>query len=307
MNAERLNDYGERFGIPNRYTNLEEMLAREKPDLLHIVTAPKIREQPMALAAEYGVRAIAVEKPIALDLPQARLIAEIAQRTGIKIAVNTQRRYFKTCQDLREVLVSGTIGEVRFIRCVAKGNVLSTGPHMVDLLLFFLNDAAPTQVWATAYDMNGYDWGHPAPANMMIEYTFPGQVVVLYEDAVEAVGTVGEPDLWQNLEFDIWGERGRAWWIQNREWGYQSDGMAAPRVEKTSWQTSDVPGQREFTRAIAYWLDDDANVHANCLENALKGFDAIMAAFQSALVGRRLDLPAEIPDDVVRRLEERLK
>ena len=83
--------------------------------------------------------------------------------------------------------------------------------------------------------------------------------------------------------------------------------MAAPRVEKTSWRTSDVPGQREFTRAIAYWLDDDANVHANCLENALKGFDAIMAAFQSALVGRRLDLPAEIPDDVVRRLEERLK
>jgi len=123
----------------------------------------------------------------------------------------------------------------------------------------------------------------------------------------DAVGSPEETDFWQQHEFDIWGSKGRAWWIQNHEWGYQSDGMAAPRVEKTSWQTSDIPGQREFARAIAHWLDDAANVHANCLENALAGFEAIMAAFQSALVGRRLDLPAEIADDVVQQLEERLK
>ena len=302
----RLDDYGERFGIGGLYEDLEEMLSKERPDILHIVTPPSIREEPMALAAGHGVRGILVEKPIALDIPQARTIKGIADRTGLKIAVNTQRRYFKTCRDLREILLDGKIGEIRFIRCVAKGNILSTGPHMVDLILYFLNDAAPTQVWATAYDMNGYDWGHPAPANMMIEYTFPGQVVVHYEDAVDAVGTIGEPDLWQHLEFDIWGARGRAWWIQNREWGYQSEGMAAPFVETTSWAAADIPGQREFARAMAHWLDDDANAHACRLSNALAGFQAIMAAMESARVGRRLDLPAEIPDDIVETLERKL-
>lgn len=302
----RLDDYGKRFEIARLYEDLEEMLSTERPDILHVVTPPSIREEPMALAAEYGVRGILVEKPIALDIPQARRIEAIAKETGLKIAVNTQRRYFKTCRDLRDVLLGGKIGEIRFIRCVAKGNILSTGPHMVDLVLFFLNDAAPTQVWATAYDMNGYDWGHPAPANMMIEYTFPGQVVVHYEDAVDAVGTIGEPELWQHLEFNIWGTRGRAWWIQNREWGYQCDGMATPFVERTSWAAADIPGQREFTRAMAHWLDDDANAHACRLSNALAGFQAIMAAMESARLGRRLDLPREIPDNVVETLEKDL-
>ena len=82
--------------------------------------------------------------------------------------------------------------------------------------------------------------------------------------------------------------------------------MAAPFVETTSWAAADVPGQREFTRAIAHWLDDEERVHDNCLQNALRGFEAIASAFLSALRGTRLALPADIPDDVVARLEEEL-
>jgi len=55
-----------------------------------------------------------------------------------------------------------------------------------------------------------------------------------------------------------------------------SEGMATPHVEKISWAGSDVLGQRAFTRALAHWLDDAAEVHMNCLDHALKGFDAIM-------------------------------
>ena len=302
----RLDNHGEKFSIPHLYEDLEEMLSKERPDILHIVTPPGIREEPMDLATRYGVKGIIVEKPIALTPSQALKIKEIAQRTGVKIAVNMQRRYFETCQRLRKVLLDGEIGDIQFMRCVTKGNILSMGPHMVDLILFFLNDAAPTQVWASAYGMNGYDYGHPAPANLLIEYTFPGQVVVHCEDSEEAVGTVGETNFWQHLEFDIWGSKGRAWWLQNREWGYQSEGMATPHVEKTSWAGSDVLGQRAFTRALAHWLDDDRNVHMNCLDHALKGFDAIMGGLQSAYVQRRLDLPTDVCHDLIEKLERRL-
>jgi len=302
----RLDDYGERFGIGALYEDFEEMLAQEQPDIVHIVTPPTIREEVIEPAARHGVRAVAVEKPIALDIPQAQRIKRIADETGIKIAVNTQRRYFKKCRDLKKVLMDGKIGDIRFIRCVTKGNILSMGPHMVDLVIFFLGDAAPTEVWATAYGMNGFDYGHPAPANMLIAFTFPGDVVVYCEDSEDAVGYPEEAEFWQHLEFDIWGTKGRAWWIQNHQWGYQSDGMAATFVEGTSWDAADIPAQRAFTRAIAHWLDDDANAHACRLENALAGFDAIMGAFESARLGRRLDLPREIPDDVVETLEKEL-
>jgi len=306
-NETRLNDYGDRFKIANLYTDLTEMLDKQRPDILHIVTPPAIREGPIELAAQFAVKGIIVEKPIALNVRQAEKIKQIAQKTGLKIAVNMQRRYFQTCRDLKKVLDDGTIGEINMIRCVTKGNILSMGPHMVDLLLFFLHDAGPTHVWACAYGMNGYDYGHPAPANMMINYTFPGPLTVYCEDAEDAVWTVGETDFWQVFEFDFWGSKGRAWWTANRDWGYQSEGMSIPHVEQSRWDKSDVPGQREFTRALAHWLDDDRKVHLNCLDNTMTGFDAIMAALQSAYVGKRLELPVDVPDDIITRFEQRAK
>ena len=38
MNEELLNSFGDDFGISSRYTDLDEMLGKEKPDVLHIVT-----------------------------------------------------------------------------------------------------------------------------------------------------------------------------------------------------------------------------------------------------------------------------
>ncbi len=305
-NRERLDACGDEYGIGRRYTGLQEMLEREKPDILHIVTPPAIREEPMLLAALAGVRGIIVEKPIALDPAQAGAIRYIAERRGLKVAVNTQRRYFATCRQLKKVLDEGLIGDIQWVRAVTRGNILSMGPHMVDLLLFFLNDTSPVNVWATASGMNGYDYGHPAPADMLIRYIFPGGITAYCEDAASAVGTIGEDDFWQHLEFNFWGSRGRAWWRQNSDWGYHTEGTAAPVVEPTSWAESDVPGQQEFTRAMAAWLDG-REVHLNSLNRALQGFEAIMGAFLSAYTGRVVDLPAMVPDDTVHKLIERLE
>ena len=43
MNKERLNEFGDEFDISSRYTDLDAMLEKEKPDVLHIVTAPVLR------------------------------------------------------------------------------------------------------------------------------------------------------------------------------------------------------------------------------------------------------------------------
>ncbi len=304
---ERLDEYGRKYRIPRLYEDLETMLKEEKPDVLHIVTPPAIREEPMELAARFNVRGIIVEKPIALNPAQANKIKVLAERTGMKIAVNMQRRYFRTCRELKKILDEGKIGDIHWIRCVTRGNILSCGPHMVDLVLYFLNDVIPSRVWAMGVGMNGYDYGHPAPANMLIQYVFPGEKVVYFEDAEDAIGTIGEKEFWQHLEFDFWGTKGRAWWAQNRDWGYHAEGMKKAYVEQCSWAGSDVPGQREFTRAMAHWLDDDKNMHLNCLNNTLQGFDVIMATLQSAYIGKRVELPCMVSDDIVDKLEAKLK
>ena len=73
MNEELLNSFGDDFDVSSRYTDLDEMLEKEKPDVLHIVTAPvlrgtnqRIRYSLMKQASDHGVPAAIVEKPIAV-------------------------------------------------------------------------------------------------------------------------------------------------------------------------------------------------------------------------------------------------
>ena len=266
-----------------------------------------IREEPLELAASYGVQGILVEKPLALLPSQAKKIADIAARSGMKVAVNTQRPYFASSQGMKPVLDAAKIGDLVFVRCVTKGNILSMGPHMMDLLMFFLDGASPDTVWACARGWNGEDYGHPAPQNVLARFTYPNGLVVYLEDAEDCMGTLGETEYWMHFELDFWGTKGRAWWLQNRNWGYQCEGMAQAFSAPSIWNDDEEPGQRAFTRAMALWLDDETKVHVSCLEHALKQFNQIMGVMLSALTGEIIPLPAEVDDDVVRKLEKELK
>ena len=307
MDRDRLDKFGDEFGVDERYEDLETMLKAEQPDVLHIITPPMIREQPMELAASYGVRGILAEKPIALTPSQANKIDDIAARSGMKVAVNTQRPYFSTSQGLKQVLDDKKIGELAFVRCVTKGNILSMGPHMLDLLMFSLGGAKPDSVWACARGWNGEDYGHPAPQNVLARFTYPDGLVVYLEDAEDCIGTPGETDYWQHFELDFWGSNGHAWWLQNRDWGYQCEDMEEKFSAPSLWSVDEEPGQREFTRAMAHWLDDDSKVHVNCLENSLDQFNQIMGIMVSALTGEKVALPANAEDEVVSQLKKKLR
>lgn len=307
MNRERLDKYCTQFGVAHPYEDLQTMLQKERPDILHIVTEPTIREEPLEIAAAFGVKGVLVEKPIALIPSQARKVADIVKRSGMKVAVNTQRAYFSTSLGLKAILDDKTIGDPVFVRCVTKGNILSMGPHMMDLLMFLLGGASPDSVWACARDWNdGRSYGHAAPRNVLARFTYPNGLVVYLEDAEDCVGTLGETEYWMHFELDFWGTKGRAWWLQNRDWGYQAQGMSESFSAPSIWQDDSEPGQREFTRAMAHWLDDDSRVHVNCLDNALSQFNQIMGAMQSALSGEKVALPADVDDDAVVRLREAL-
>jgi predicted dehydrogenase len=307
MNRERLDRYADEFGIGERFEDLETMLQKAQPDILHIVAPPLIREQPMHLAAAHGVKGIIVEKPLALTPSQAAEIAAIAAKSGMKVAVNTQRPYFTTSQGLKQVFDDGKIGDPVFIRCVTKGNILQMGTHMMDLVMFFLGGAAPDTVWACARGWNGEESGHPAPANVLARFTYRNGLVVYVEDADDCIGTLGETAYWMHFELDFWGTQGHAWWLQNRDWGYVYTGMEQPFSAPSRWETDEEPGQREFTRAMAHWLDDDAQVHINCLDKSLNQFNQIMGAMLSALTGEKVALPAQIDEDVMAQLEKKLK
>ena len=82
LNEERLNSFADEFAVPRRYTDVREMLEKERPDLLHVVTQPTQRLEFFELAAECGVPAVLVEKPLCLDAEDFNAIAAFGQKAN---------------------------------------------------------------------------------------------------------------------------------------------------------------------------------------------------------------------------------
>ena len=292
----------------NGYADYEEMLEKEHPDIVHAVTMPTIpRHIWVEPAAKAGVKALVIEKPIALRPREAEALAAAQQKTGLKIIVNHQRRYMPFSEKLRSFLANGNLGDVHFIRASTQGEITDMDTHLMDLVLLAVGDVPITAVWAAIEGGGTYQQAYlNCPENLMAIYTFEGGVRVFFESTRKALGTVDFPDSNPRCNIDIWGTQGRMWWRENGSWGYQIDGMAQPFIQKTNFGQDDMPAQRALTQAIAAWMEDERQLHFCRFELAKLGFDLIMAAYRSALLGHRITWPPLLTDAEWEQLRDKL-
>ena len=309
MQEERRENFKERFGVPAAYDDYEAALAEVKPDIVHAVTQPGHREWEIETAAKAGVKAVIVEKPMAIVPSDIEKLARVHAEYGIKIIVNCQRRYFPQFRD-RTIndIIENRIGKLYFVRASTKGNTMGMGPHLMDLLMLFLREAKPEAVWAMAYGINEDDYQatHRAPQHILAEYWFPDDVRVIFDCDTEALGTPGEESFWMHLHFDFLGSDGWLYLTQNKGYKYQAKGMSEPATGESSWDNQGWQGQRDFTQAVADWLDG-GEPHLNRFEVGKAVFEALIAAQHSVYAGRKIDLPSDFTDEQWTELRERLK
>ena len=305
---ERVDEYQKQYGVPKGYTDYEEMLEKEKPDVVHVVTLPDNRIWEAETSAKAGVPAIIMEKPMAIKPSEGAGLRRVVEQYGCEIIINQQRRYFPSVRAF-QAATAGRLGDVHFVRASVAGNMIAMGPHLMDLLLLFLGEAEPDSVWATAYDIceESYEITHQAPQSMMAQYTFPGNTRVFFDCTPTCLGTPGETGFWMHMSLDFWCSNGRAWYTQNKGWGYQLVGMAEPVTGPSGFVEEDVPGQRDFTQAAGDWVWDHSKTHYNCFAHSIRGFNALMALQQSILLGRPVDCPCDYTDDQWQELRDRLK
>lgn len=309
LQADRRESFKKRYNVPAAYDDYEKALKEVKPDIVHVVTQPGRRDWEVETAAKAGVKAVIVEKPMAIVPSDILKLEKIQKKYGIEIMVNCQRRYFPQFNDgtIRDI-VANKIGKLYLVRASAKGNTMGMGPHLMDLLMLFLDEAKPEAVWAMAYGIKeeGYQLSHRAPEHIMAEYWFPNNVRVFFDCDTDALGTPGEESFWMHLHFDFLGTEGRLYLTQNKGYWYQSNGMAQPVRGESSWDTQGWKGQRDFTQAVAEWLDH-GKPHLNRFEVGKAVFDALMAAQCSVYHGKKITLPMEFTDAQWTELRERLK
>lgn len=96
-----------------KYTDYNEMLEKEKPELVAIATESG-KHAAIALDCLAAGANVIIEKPIALSLEDADKIIEKANEKGLVVCANHQNRFNKSIQKIRQALNEGKFGKMLY-------------------------------------------------------------------------------------------------------------------------------------------------------------------------------------------------
>src|SRR5580704_1656185 len=99
-----------RYGIPAFYDDLDRLLAKERPDVVHITTPPQ-SHLPLAIKAIDAGAHVYVEKPLALNYAEAKRLIDHARRAGKKLTIGYSYYFDPPVIELRRLVDEGVLGE----------------------------------------------------------------------------------------------------------------------------------------------------------------------------------------------------
>jgi predicted dehydrogenase len=149
-------------GNPSIYGSTEEMLIHSDVDAVIIATSHDALLE-CSLQVIHAGKHVLVEKPIGLDEKEATQLEEAVWRANTCFMAGYSFRYISAWQKVRELLDAGAVGEIHTIAGsislgpmsegwisspeTGGGPLLYVGSHLVDQILWYLNDE-PVEVSA---------------------------------------------------------------------------------------------------------------------------------------------------------------
>src|ERR1051326_5613603 len=167
VDPERLADFQEAHGVPHTYTDLNQLLEREHPDVVQICSPPFLHADQCIASLESGAWVLC-EKPLTGSLHDLDRIAAAEQRTGRYVSSVAQWRFGSRGQHVRQLINTNAMGRPLVGVCntlwfrppeyyavpwrgkwetEVGGASMALGIHIVDLLLYLLGDW--TELYAT--------------------------------------------------------------------------------------------------------------------------------------------------------------
>jgi len=108
--VKRLDVFKERYGIAAVYTDAEEMLRQEKPDIVAVCTNTKHRADLTCLAVECGAKGIVTEKPMVHTLEEADRMVQTCAAAGVPLNCGSITTTHPSFAHARDLLRQGAIG-----------------------------------------------------------------------------------------------------------------------------------------------------------------------------------------------------
>ena len=108
---EKARLYAERHHIRKWYTDAQELIDDPEVNAIYIATPPS-SHATFAIMAMHAGKPVYIEKPLAASYDDCVRINRISEQTGVPCFVAYYRRYLPYFKKVRQLVESGTIGEV---------------------------------------------------------------------------------------------------------------------------------------------------------------------------------------------------
>ena len=209
-NRDRAEELAHKYDIPSVFTDYAEMIERSDLQAVVIVT-PDDLHYPMTMhALEAGLH-VMCEKPLALNVGQAREMYQKAEQAGVKHIVFFTYRWLPHYSYLKQLVDEGYVGRLfhcdiswhfgygkgdgymwRFDPRRANGILGDLGSHMIDFALWYGGDVAKVNAHLAAFVERPGPDGHsmdPANDSAMLTLSFEnGAQGLVHVSAVTHVG-----------------------------------------------------------------------------------------------------------------------
>ncbi|MFE0014957.1 Gfo/Idh/MocA family protein [Mesorhizobium sp. NPDC059054] len=294
-NLELAKGVAARCGGVAIYASHDELLSKERLDLVSICTPDNLHKAPAEAVASKGVN-LFIEKPIASSVEDAKAIIAAVRKSGVKLGVGYLLRFDPRYARAKELTAEGKIGAP--IHLYARRNSARTeGPkryagklplalhvtvHDVDLVLWMLSGQVPVSVYAQQTDrllgsIGTQDsiaaivrFSDGTVVNFESAWSLPSGARHMIDARLEMIGTEGS--------FEVQcGDSGL----------YFADNARSHEIDTQHWPTmaGRVGGDlRQQLLAVLEWLDGADRPIASG-EDALRSLELTLAMIQSAETG----------------------
>jgi predicted dehydrogenase len=220
---ETAEEFGERFGVPNRYASYEALVADPEVDAVYVGT-PHPMHHPDALLALRAGKPVLVEKPFTMNAAEAEELVATARAEGLFLMEAMWTRFLPGIVEIRRLLSEGALGEIATVSAdhgqwfaedrdfrlfapeLGGGALLDLGIYPVSFASMVLGtpdrivalaDPAFTGVDATTSILLGHPGGAHAVLNCTLRAKSPTWAAIVGTEArIEIEGDFYAPEPW---------------------------------------------------------------------------------------------------------------
>lgn len=186
----------DKYGIKNAYGSFAEMLEKEKPDFVDIITPPETHTDFCKIAIEHGVDIIC-QKPLAPTYKESYALAKAVEASTVRMMVHENFRFQPWHREIKKLLNQQVIGDKLhtinlhmrmgdgwqtdaymnrqpYFREMEQLLIYETGVHFIDVFRYLIGDIS--QVYSKLRTLNSnikgedFAWVHFEFANGVLGF-----------------------------------------------------------------------------------------------------------------------------------------